>query len=47
VNKAWVKNKERDNVVDVKGSMERMPTHALVGARAEAVYANISNQVVA
>jgi hypothetical protein len=39
------KKNERDNVVDVKGSMERMHTHALVEARAEAVYANISNLV--
>jgi hypothetical protein len=31
--------------VDVKSSMERMPIHALVGARAEAVYANISKQM--
>jgi hypothetical protein len=42
VNQARAKNNERDNVVDVKGSMERMHTHALVEARVEAVYANIS-----
>jgi hypothetical protein len=45
VYEARTKNNARDDVVDVKSSMEIMPIHALVGARMEAVYANISKQM--